>query len=322
MKGNKGLSLVELIMTLAVVSILMAGVGVFFNSYNKSLALKEEKVLKILDKEVAMKFLWTDLIQVAPSFNNVYQVDDSGLNFFQYLPGCPTPKSKDLAKREIILSEDSRQKKFTFLALSTKREIPVFINPVNAYSVGPASKDPFKSGSLSFISLNNGDQVTKQNPEIWKEQSYLYLFSPVFLRPQTNKGFCSLEQQPKIPSYLGQLGGNRLAPVSGAKVRFDYSNPLTKKEVYSSEDDFLRKVPAMGGGSPTLILAPVAIITYEFDQEEYNGKDENVLRRTFDAGDGVRSSIVAVGIEKVIFSRKSVTSNIVDVQIYNQAGTN
>lgn len=309
-KNNKGFSILEVIIASSIFLVILGVAGSYFIDFLKVAKKTENKLASDIQKDMATKYLWKDLQSATLTFNNYLSTKSPEHSFFQYRPGCPkTSVDENTYARIFKLNNTNRT--FTFLITTKVDDIPFVYSPEDAYNIGE-SDDPAIAGSLEFISLNKGNKIKNKNPELWKDKNLIAVLSPVWIRDWSSP--CS-GSFPRQPIYFGVVEGNNFNKAPSAFM-LNQANPETLS-AYSSIDQYLRKLPALGGSAPVTILKNLEIVTYQFKQRDPNYKNLNTVTRIVKNGLGEKKSefVVIENVQEVIFKRKNIVDQLIEVEV-------
>lgn len=318
MMNKKGFTLAEVLVGVALLSIVGMVAAAFFVFTNKT---KTEIVNDLEDKTdtiIAERILLRDLKYSEPSFNNVAITDDAGRVFFDY-DAERSQKAIDSLPRKITLTADNK-KEFTFMIVNDKLGATMMYTPRLAYKIPYVPKDPNVAAPLNFVSLNQGNTVTQANSRFWQPGVVLMLDTPAMVREMTAFG-PNYSRPARSPIFVGSVqavGETKLAALSIPGL-LNRSNPMYPNETIDSEDSFLRDIPPMGGAAPLVRLKAVGVIKYYISQDPVT-KKVNLLRSLFDGRTFPAGQLIASDVQRVEFSRKDPHDSLVYFNIVRSKG--
>ncbi|KHD88440.1 MAG: hypothetical protein OM95_09245 [Bdellovibrio sp. ArHS] len=276
---------------------------------------KEEITNEIEDKVdniIAERMILKDLKFSEPSFNNVLITDDTGFRFFDYVSdvsGDPEYESP----RKLTL-EFGRRNEFVFITTNDKLGTMMY-TPAVAYELGALPASAMEEASLTFKSLNKGNEVSKSSPAIWQVGNLLMLDSPAAVREMTATG-PNYKVPARSPIFVGSViapGESRLSPLNLPGF-LNRTHPLYPNETIQDEDKFLRDIPPMGGAAPLVRLKAVNIIKYYLDKDPQT-KTVNLLRSVYKNNTFSQGQLFAAGVSRVVFSRNNARDSLIYYQI-------
>lgn len=264
------------------------------------------------------------ITQVRPSFNNIVaELDDNGMEFFQYFPDLSMINEPDIKKKSRILTlgGSSSRREFVFLVNAKEQIAPIYYDPKSAYQDVEAPDDFSVSGALNFTHFNAGDIVSSLNPQIWKDSQFILLRSPIPLRYIAGDGSVDLTEPPREYTFLGKVSGNDLLPESlvGAHTSkpleklFYNTNSITKAD-FASVDEFLRKIPPIGGASPLLLVEAVHVMRFQLDPNADLVTYTLYIDR-FVGGSFTGRQLIAPNVKEIQLTRESVSRPLIKAKV-------
>lgn len=309
---NKGYTLIEIMIGVGILGLVGLAVSTFLIFAQKNSKAIQDDISIATDVLIFERILMQDLKASASSFNNVKLKDDRGLNFFDYL--TDVEDLTDKGARTFTLLPDKNE---FVLIVEAEDSMSMIYSPAMAYNVGPQPTNMNLAASLQFVSLNKDDIVTKTTSgsgDLWKEGHLLMLDSPASFRRMTAGGL-DYSTPARSPIFIGKVnrtGATALSKITGISV-VDFSHPIYPAETVTSEDYFLRNIPAVGGGNPLVRLKQVKIAKYylKTDKEKKIG----VYRAEFDGSKFDEGQLLALGVKSFSLSRSDATKSIIDYTI-------
>ncbi len=247
------------------------------------------------------------------SFNNLLIKDDAGLLFFDYIPEKPVNLVLTKPDRKITLSASGAGtvKEIALLVQDTQRGGILIYDPTAAYNIGESNNNFNAPAPLTFVGVNKDNRITNQRPQFWTEGQLLLLDTTSRIRPSINT--INMDEAPVSPIFLGEVQSSSLNKLILNDILIRDIHPETKAQIVTA-DNFLRTIPAYGGGVSTVRIQAVKLIKYYLAQSNksiglfksvYNSK-----AKTWDQG-----FLIADDINNVIFQRQSVSSKIIQFKI-------
>ena len=300
---NRGFSLVEMLITLALLSIL---IGIFSYTFLRSQEFYfkvSRKAESLTNRQITDLKIYKDLLSVQLSFTTLKTKDDSNNIFFDVYKGT-VPKASDPGTRKITLSVD-KPGKLVFLKL-VKTQSPKDLNKIT-FDLSQV----FKNTSKTLI-------VSRLQPalkDIWPqgEDNRLILFSSSFY---LRKDPLDPNQAPRLPSFLGFTNGDEIQKVTNfTDFRFKKFFPGVSGN-YSNFEDFLRKAPLMSDSY--LMASSVEFLVYRLDVKTFTDSDGTVYKKGClfrcvknDSGVGdfgtCKDLLMLDDVELISFERKDIT---------------
>lgn len=311
-KNNKGFTLVEVLFSVVLAGIVMAMIVASQLLMNKETSKLTRELEDSIDTVLAERTILLNLRQVDPSYNNLIQLDDNGLQFFDYYPDISENMLGNSNSRTLTLQPNGTTS-IHFLIQDLAAGPLLLYDPVAAYNIGPIPTNLNQAASLSFISLNKSNWITGQRPSFWANDQLLFLDSVSKVRPIVQNSV-NLLTPPRSPVFVGRVNGPQLIVDPTFANLINYTDPQNGQAI-SNEDAFLRAVPSSGGGQPIVRIRGVKLIKFSI-QANQNGTDAKLFRQIYQ-GNGVFSSpfMVSDRVLKIIFQRSTVTQKIIYFKI-------
>lgn len=313
--GNKGVTIIELLIGMGVMAIMT------FMAYGAMTMLSQRtvelnrKLETEIDHGIAERMIVNDLRNSSPSYNLMTQKDDLGRPFFDYEPERPhTIFTKAQYERLLTLSP-SKTKEFYILQQDAAKGPVLIYDPAAAYNVGAPPADVNIAAPLQFVSLNRMNWIGLQRPNFWRDGQVLMLDTPARLRPVIG-GVVDMNTYPRSPVVLGRVRGQDFVAVKELENLVLTTHP-TSGTTISTADDFLRRLPSVGGGMPVVRIRAVQLHRYDLQAKpNVGGRPIYQLYRHEIGIDGKETSVlIADEVSKVEFFRPNVTQQLVQFRI-------
>ncbi len=327
MRNQKGLSVAELLVGIGLSAVVISVVI----SVQVQIAKEQNKLTRELDDSIdqnlAERITFKNLNGVEISYNNIVVKDDNGNNFFDYYPDITENILTTKTDRDFTLIF-SGKKEFYVVTQDVSAGPLLNYDPVWAYVVGADPGDPNKPASLTFSPANNRKYITNADnggrPAFWKDGNLLMFDTPNRIRPAPG-GVIDMKVPPRSPIYIGSVStnaGDSLQSLSNeAAALFKNTQPYNGK-VIDSLDTFLRTLPSVGGGQ-TLVRARVVKIAKYYvtpdnkkNSADYYATPLNLYVAEYRNGTWAQPTLLADGVEKMIFRRDSVLKRMIYFKIY------
>jgi len=308
---QKGLSLTEILVALAIFSVISTTLFTFISRILTNQRNLQKQVDDSTDLLLAERFLELDLKNVNAAFLGMTLNDDYNRNFYDFYPDTPERFLNN--KERLFTLEAGNNREFYLLVEEIKLGGPLVFDPSLAYQIGNRPS-PNIAGSLTFVSLNQNNFVSRNRPLLWQNGQLVLLDSPSWIRRPDATGNINILSPPKSMTFIGMVQNNNINVVNSLSNLFQNIHPETG-QVMTSVDQFLRQLPSTGGGSPFVRLRGVKLIKYAV-QEDTSAKKFNLTRSFFKQGSFERPQVVSSEVKKVIFYRQSPTSTAISYRIF------
>ncbi len=311
MKQQNGFSLIEMLISMAVVSTIIGGVMTFTSSNQQAIKHAEKKLNDIMEYQLISLAITKDLTYSKYSFGFLQLTDDKGRNFYDYIHDGHC--SNNCTRQFTLDAEKDVGKEFFILTQKQSNSVGQLITPELCYN-----------NSYTFISLNKDDLLTKMLDEhgnsvpnpytIWKADNLILLSSELRTRPVGS----SINTPSYLYGYLGWVDKDhiqgKLKKVTFAKY-FIFKNYITNKTI-DSEDSFFQNLPFIFGIANYSSIRKVNFISYLFENKEINGKQVPVLMRREYLSQGVtKERMISKDIKKLTISREDIASTVLNFTI-------
>lgn len=311
--NNRGLTLVEIVVALGVLTLVISGASAIMLYFNDKMGKASQQATLEAEDEIADRYLTRDLYLSGPSFNNMLQKDDSGNAFFDLVTDSVDKTIILNSKRQLTLNQASAA--IYMIVGESRPGNRVIYDPALAYAigdlkVGDVNVDP----ALTFVSLNKDGVIDVQSPYMWQAGKFVLLDTVAMIRPMTPTG-PDYKVPSRSPAYIGQVSGtgsSTLTPLTLTGL-FNYSHPLDGTTI-SSEDQFLRRIPPVGGGAAMVRISVVNVVRYIL-RNSGSSSTAGILDLYREVWNGTKwtdSTLVTAGLKGVQFSRGTIVNSIVE----------
>ena len=307
---NKGFSILEILISSAIVAGLGLIVANFMVNSMKSSQGMSNQIEEIQGKQLSLKIIRKDLEQSSPSFNNLIGAQ-SAADFFSYLPGCPIEIVQSI--QPTLELKPSGRKEVSFYIWDPIQPSPVIYLPIHAYNVGSTQISQQAASTLAYVGLNKDQIMNKMAPESWVEGKSILFYSPTWLRKDVTKP-CSTasKQYPKQPAFLGRVQGSDLVKEAGL---FSFADALNRNRTYVHMDDFLRRLPSVGGSAPQLFFRSVKKVTYRIAPSQNNTSKYALYRIEKEGTSQEVKFVLATGVTSLKLERKNIGETAIRVKL-------
>lgn len=312
-KNQRGFTLAEMIVGVVLMGILGMVVASFFVFTAKTKTAITNEIEDKVDNILAERMILRDLKNSEPSFNNIAILDDAGRPFFDFVADV-TDQSVDNSPRMLTL-EPGRRHEIIFISTAERKGGSIMYTPTAAYEVGPPPSNPYVAGSLTFVSLNKGNEVVKANPRMWVTGNVIMMDTPTMVRQMTSSG-PDYSKPARSPIFVGVVkneGASRLENL-GIGGLLNLTNPMYPNETIADEDKFLRDIPPMGGAAPLVRLKVINVIKYYLAKDPKGGQI-SLWRSVYGAQGFSSAQLFANDVQKVQFSRKDAHDSLIYFKI-------
>ncbi len=317
-----GLTLIELMIVAAIGSFIAMSMNALLKSLRQGQQRAEDLLLADSAESVGQKQLWFDVRRSGISFNFIELPADEDplVRFYDYLPdiGCSETATRKCT-RTFTLSKDGPPERAMVFALSQGQLPPATpISPLSFYDSKPAPTIS-TAGSLSFNESRFLDTLKNIKPghDFLREGTLLRFYTPISMRPTTDNPYIP----PRFVSLVGIVKNGRVEV-----PKFDWQ-PYQRHPAFATEldtndggfsplDKFFRIMPPVGGRSSFGMVMPIEVVRYRIEPIEYQRRASGQLvREVFGASGWTRKFVVAIGVDKVTFSRSSVSTPSVSLAL-------
>ncbi len=324
-KNQKGVTLIELAIGIALFAVVISIMITMQVKMSQQQMEMTKKLDDSIDQNLAERILFKDLNGIDISYNNLIVKDDFGNNFYDFYPDITENILKVRADRELVLKLDGAKSFFVFTQNAASGALLTY-DPMWAYDVGDEPPDPNTPATLEFNPAKNRKWISNENnggrPGFWRDGNILFYDTPSRIRP-ANSDVVDNTIPPRSPIYLGYVveGSDDLQKMTGeADGMFNLTQPGTGEEI-TSLDNFLRKVPSVGGGQTIVRARAARLVKYYIEPdtkknaELYDFPPFNFYMAEYRKGSFERPSLLADGVGKVLFRRDSVIKKMIYFKI-------
>lgn len=311
--NEKAMTISELIVGIGVLSISLAIIASTQFTINEEMRKADEIIQGKIENLSGEKQILFDIQAGNVSFNNLLIKDDAGMIFFDYIPEKPVNLILTEPDRKINLSASKAGavKEIVLLVQDAKLGGILIYDPTAAYDIGVSNNNFNIPAPLTFVGLNKDNRITNQRPLFWSEGQLLFLDTTSRIRPSINA--INMDEAPVSPIFLGQVQSSSLIKLTLNDILIRDIHPETKAQI-TTADNFLRTIPAYGGGVSTVRIQAVKLIKYYLAQ---SNKSIGLFKATYNAKDKnwEQGILIADEIDNVLFQRQSVSSKIIQFKI-------
>lgn len=309
------MTLVELLVSLAIFSIASVGITVFILDSKKSALKVEQDVGEQLDRIVAERFILKDLRLADVSFNNVIAKDDNGNDFFTLI--------EDATDRDLILNSArkltlSLEKNNSLLILRSEDKFGsgVAYSPELAYSTTDIPDDLMSEATLQYMGLNYRGWLQVNAPFILQPNRLVLLDVPARVRVVDVDGV-DFNTPARSSIFVGKMvSGTGDVSKIDFNGRINFNHPAIKNQVNKNVDEYLRTLPAIGGGASIVRIRPIVAVEYLIVKQGDTSRAD-LVRRVYTDGKFDNAFTIATNVDKVIFARDSVRDALIKFNIVN-----
>lgn len=301
----------EMIVTLAILSVLISAGFVILNLTQKTFITTSQDLNNVTEKSLGERAVWLNLLNAGPSFNNINQADDNNRQFFDFLPDYPAKTISPIDAQKRVLTLDALGESIPFLIFDKDNYPPVYYDPARAYTI-VTSGNVSLSGTLTFTGVNKDGYLQSLNPNIYRENQLVLLYSPVHLRPPGT----AMTTAPHFTIFTGRISGNSISADNGGGV-IRNTHPISGNTI-NSPDQFFRWAPPIGSANQMVLVAGVQLIRYRLQpvpqsallqvQNRQGGGGFMLERQVWMNGAWTLNTPIAMGVTQAIFRRDSIST--------------
>ena len=314
-KKNHGFSMVEILFTLALISLFMASFfSVFFN-IQKRFFTEKKRAEGLTEQQQTHLLLFKDLINTQTSFGVLNFSDDNGNNFFDIYTDYPS-KLLTTTERAVTFSVSSAVTDQYIAFLHSKEETLLRVNAANL----------FLHNSTAVDAARLKKEIDKNG--WWSENNLILFYVPSYLRPLND----ALTEAPQLFFFIGELGTSNMTAANIKNFTGDgsngFKNPFPSGDCLQRLDtfqDFIQCMPLFGGYQDIVFARKVSLLVYRFKKVTENGQTVGKLYRCI--GDGTKKAVVEncgdanfpgqfiMDIKELSFKRADISKGNVSVSI-------
>ncbi|MFS4458844.1 Tfp pilus assembly protein FimT/FimU [Bdellovibrio sp. HCB2-146] len=329
-QNNRGFSLPEILVVVALASIVILGNSVFMYDFIKDLDKIEKESMQEADLAILSRSAVNVIKRSSLSFNRLTLNDDNNDSFFDYYP--------DIALSNFTAGEETRQftlkanqtNRYFYLLASEESEFDSIVyDPVHAYTVTD-SASLLTDGTLAYRGINSVPSLENESgvpasqklmtavfKERWADGKLFAITCPTYLRQLNAAKNVDLNTVPRTASFVGKVFVDDLVPLAAAEAAIDVGNkhPLTGTP-YTSLNQYLLKLPTVGGAAPFVKVEPAQLVRFEMKPNSaYPAGYADLIQKTWVNGQYINEHTVADRIKQVRFTRKSITLPLIGMEI-------
>lgn len=316
-KHEDGFTLIEVMISLGLIIFFVVNATSLLADITNLTNQVKDKASDESDLTLAKISVERILRTAGPSFNLVKgNLDDNGYEYFDYYPDLPmVDVDPALASRTLTLSGVTNRLSMIFAVQSPRQLEVIHYNPMAAYEPVVPDTSMSNPAILTYSSLDRGGVISGRFPALWVADHFFLLKVPILLRYVGIDGTVNMMTPPRDPSFVGRVVGGDLVTNSFIQSVVYTTHPATNAAI-GNVNDFLRGIPTAGGASPLVLLEEIEFVKlalvlnsstqrYDLMSSKYSGT----------AGTFSEERLIAPGIQKVVFKRKSVSRPVVSVEI-------
>lgn len=312
-KNNKGFTIIEVLFSVVFTAIVMGMIVASQLMMTKETSRMTQDLENSIDTVLAERTILLNLRQVDPSYNNLVQLDDNGLQFFDYYPDVSENQLGNGNSRTLTLQQGGATSVHFLIQDLTAGPLLLY-DPVAAFNIGSIPSNLNQAASLSFVSLNKSNWVLGQRPQMWVNDQMIYLDTVSKIRPLVQNNVNMLTP-PRSPIFVGRVANQQLVIDQAFASLINYTDPYTGQQI-TDEDNFLRSVPSSGGGQPIVRMRGVKLVKFFLQPNNGNGQDNKLFRQYYMSNGNYTSTyMVSDHVKRIIFERSTVTQKIVYFKI-------
>ncbi|WP_413561277.1 type II secretion system protein J [Bdellovibrio sp. HCB209] len=328
LRNQKGMSLAELMVGIGLSAIVISIVVATQVQVTKDQNELIKKLDDSIDQNLAERIIFKDLNGIDIAYNNIVVKDDNGNNFFDYYPDITLNILSGHTDREVTLKLNGAITEFVVVSQNTSAGSLLTYDPTWAYDVGADPGDPNTPASLTFNAAKNRQWISNEasggRPGFWKDGISLMFDTPSRIRPIVG-GSVDMKTPPRSPIFIGSVqanAGDSLVSLDSSVAKmFNLTQPSTGTTI-TSLDNFLRNVPAVGGGQTIVRLRAVKIAKYYVVKDEkknandYKDAPANLMVAEYRNGAFQNPMLLADGVSKMVLRRDSVLKRMIYFKIH------
>lgn len=336
--NRAGVTLVELLMSIALFAIVMMGAMQFFDTFSKQAGTASSDIAQDMESLILERALRKAVVNLQPSFNLVNLSDNNAANFFDFLPDALCRVN---CTRELTLSAEYPNNEFIFIEELSSRFPPQLYPPQLAYNVG-TNNSTTSAATLTFVGANRS--ISSNAPGALEklfdgrlsvsgdsENPYHIL---LFTSLSEMRNMPADDQEPPLKSaYLGRLDGTdytlkafnpegMLKLTHPLDTTLNFANDASGSSGVNGLDRFFRTLPPIGGTNVMAKVHVVNIHRYRYVPET-EGEESHILWETWnfqqdsENGGWVNEYGVRLGVnvKSVTFFRETISSPVVSIKI-------
>jgi hypothetical protein len=326
-RNQKGLSVTELVIGIGLSAIVVSIVVAVQVHIAKEQDRLVRKLDDSIDQNLAERIIFKDLAGVEVSYNNLKVLDDSGNNFYDYIPDITDNTLTGAKDREFTLSLGGKNQAFYVMTQNPADGALLNFDPVWAYDVGQDPGNPNVAAVITFNAAKNKKWMTNGDnggrPGFWKDGNILMYDTPSRIRPVVS-GAINMQTPPRSPIYMGSISSSASEILSNLPntvlTMFNTTQP-SNGEAISSLDTFFRKLPSVGGGQTIVRVRSVRIIKYYVVPDtkkvasEYKTTPALLMMAELRNGQWTNDKLLADSVDKLVIRRDSVIKRMIYYKI-------
>ncbi|MBX7232180.1 MAG: prepilin-type N-terminal cleavage/methylation domain-containing protein [Bdellovibrionales bacterium] len=312
--NNYGFTLIEIMIAVSMFVFFILSTASFLGD----ISLLTNKTIKKTEGEtdlaISVMLINKVLNDAAPSFNLVKNnLDDYNREFFEYFSDVSTEGAEpNEVLRKLTLSEQSRRLDFTFAVYNRAQFELIHYSPMSAYAAVTPDPTMERSSPLTYVGINQGNILSSKYPELWQSNNLFLLRVPIQMRFVSVAGTVNMFTPPREYSFVGKIVNNELISDTDLQNRFYTKHPATGDPILSA-DAFFRNIPAVGGGSPLVLIQAIELVKISLVLNQTTSRyDLHFFRYT---NSNSVDTLIAPDIKEIVFKRESISRPVIQVTV-------
>ncbi|MCM2354637.1 MAG: prepilin-type N-terminal cleavage/methylation domain-containing protein [Pseudobdellovibrio sp.] len=326
-RNNKGLTITELLIAIALSSIVGLGVFQVLNDNNSLQKMFSEKMDERIEANLADKLILRDLRAAGPSLNNLKFNDDKNLNFYDFEADRSTAfyRSQTQISRTVTLKKGGNTIMY-FLSFDDLRGKGLFADAVTFFEVGPPPANIYQPASLTYRGINYNNYLTA------KDSNGNDMNNPQLIHPTNLNKLVLVDSSsymPTVPArpavFIGKVvntGGiydiqripaTSIPNNSSNTDIWDYRITTPTKTIVDPANfiQYMYNLPPVGANGASVRIKPVRLYKYELDCAD----PANCIFYRHDVLHGISTQKVPLmrGFNCVRFTRDDIATSIFQV---------
>jgi hypothetical protein len=323
----------ELVVVLGMIGVVALGNATFISDFMtqmKKTTMNSEAESEIGVLNIAAVNI---LKKSAVSFNKLTLTDDNNENFYAYYPDVPLANLRAVRAgfdtRQFTISAGQENRYFYTLQSEESDYDSLVFDPMYAYRQTTAPTDQMTDGLVQYVGINSipdlsgtagaakNGTMTQVFQKRWANGKLFLLSSPTYLRRITS-GTIDIMTPPSFPSYLGKVNGTDLTALltSESVLPIANTNPLTGV-AYTNVDDYMRRLPAVGGAAPFVKIEPVTMVRFTVKINNITKKSDLWLQEL--VGGAYQDKVMLFAdIKTVTFKRKAISLPMISLEVIRE----
>lgn len=283
LKNNHGLTITELLIAMALTTIVGLGVFETLKSTNDWQKLFSEKMDNRIEANLADKLILRDLRAAGPSMNNLKVLDDNNQNFYDFESDRSSVfyrNQNGKISRTVTLQQGGNTFMY-FLAFDDLRGKGLFADAVTFFEVGPSPANINQAATLTYKGLNNNNYL------LAKDSNGVEINNSLLIQNENLNKLVLVDSSsymPTIPqrpaTYIGAVtkvkdGLYDLTKIDSKLIPKDKGNNPIWNYLITTPDNktldpqnftqYMYNLPPVGANGASVRLKAVRLYKYELD---------------------------------------------------------